>query len=198
MPFAARSLWSYDGPYDVGMTGLRGFQSSYRAMMHCDVLVALGTDFPYPQFYPEKAKKIQVDLRGEQIGRRVAIDVSLIGTVKETINALLPLLGPEKDSAHLKDSVDHYKSSHKELDHLAVGKPGTSPLHPEYVAHVFKTSLPPRMRSSPLMSVRPVSGPRAIFVSTASADSWVHGRMARWRVRCPRHWVPRLPFQVGT
>ena len=135
--FRGKEFVEFDNPYDVGMTGLLGFQSGYRAMMHCDVLVALGTDFPYPQFYPEKAKKIQVDLRGEQIGRRVAVDVGLIGTVKETVKALFPLLGPEKDRAHLKDSVEHYRSSRKELDHLAVGKPGISPLHPEYVARVL-------------------------------------------------------------
>ena len=135
--FRGKEFVEYDNPYDVGMTGLLGFQSGYRAMMHCDTLLALGTDFPYPQFYPEKAKKIQVDLRGEQIGRRVHVDVGLIGTVKETLNSLIPLLGPAKDSAHLKDSVDHYKSSRKELDHLAVGEPGTSPLHPEYVARVL-------------------------------------------------------------
>lgn len=127
----------YDNPFDVGMTGLLGFTSGYRAMMHCDLLLALGTDFPYPQFYPEKAKKIQVDVRGEQIGRRSVIDVGLIGTVKETINALLPLLGPPKDSAHLKDCIEHYKTTRKDLDELAIEKTGSSPLHPEYVARII-------------------------------------------------------------
>ena len=127
----------YDNPYDVGMTGLLGFSSGYRAMMHCDVLLALGTDFPYPQFYPEKAKKVQVDIRGEQIGRRTRVDVGLIGSVKETLTALLPLLGAQKDSAHLKDSLEHYQDTRKELDELAVGKPGTSPVHPEYVTRVL-------------------------------------------------------------
>lgn len=127
----------YDNPYDVGMTGLLGFTSGYRAMMNCDTLLVLGSDFPYPQFYPEKAKKIQVDVRGEQIGRRTIVDVGLIGTVKETIAALLPRMGPKKDGAHLKDSVDHYRDTRKDLDELAIGKPGTSPLHPEYVAKIL-------------------------------------------------------------
>jgi pyruvate dehydrogenase (quinone) len=127
----------YDNPYDVGMTGLLGFTSGYRAMMNCDTLLALGTDFPYPQFYPEKAKKIQVDVRGEQIGRRTVIDVGLIGTVKETVAALLPRLGPKKDSAHLKENLAHYRNARKDLDELAVGKPGTSPLHPEYVTRIL-------------------------------------------------------------
>jgi len=135
--FRGKEFVEYENPYDVGMTGLLGFTSGYRAMMHCDLLLALGTDFPYPQFYPEKAKKIQVDVRGEQIGRRTVIDVGLIGTVKETINALLPLLGPTKDSAHLKDSVEHYQTARRDLDELAIGNPGSSPLHPEYVARVI-------------------------------------------------------------
>jgi pyruvate dehydrogenase (quinone) len=134
--FRGKEFVEYDNPYDVGMTGLIGFTSGYRAMMNCDLLLALGTDFPYPQFYPEKAKKVQVDVRGEQIGRRTVVDVGLIGTVKETINALLPLLGSKKDGAHLKDSVEHYRNARKDLDELAVGKPGGSPLHPEYVARV--------------------------------------------------------------
>ncbi len=134
--YRGKEFVEYDNPYDVGMTGLIGFGSGYRAMMQCDALLTLGSDFPYPQFYPEKAKKIQVDLRGEQIGRRTAVDVGLIGTVKDTVEALLARLGPKKDSAHLKDSVAHYQSSRKGLDHLAIGKPGTSPLHPEYVARI--------------------------------------------------------------
>jgi pyruvate dehydrogenase (quinone) len=135
--FRGKEFVEYDNPYDVGMTGLIGFSSGYRAMMRCDALLALGTDFPYPQFYPKHAQKIQVDVRGEQIGRRTVIDVGLIGTVKETINALLPLLGPKKDSAHLQDNVAHYQTTRKDLDELAVGKPGSSPLHPEYVARVI-------------------------------------------------------------
>lgn len=127
----------YDNPYDVGMTGLLGFTSGYKAMMHCDALLALGTDFPYPQFYPEKARKIQVDLRGEQIGRRTSVDVGLVGSVKETITALMPLLTSTKNGQHLQDSVEHYRNARKDFDSLAIGKPGTSPLHPEYVAQVI-------------------------------------------------------------
>ncbi len=134
--FRGKEFVEYDNPYDVGMTGLLGFSSGYRAMMHCDALLALGTDFPYPQFYPEKAKKIQVDVRGEQIGRRTVVDVGLIGTVKETVRALLPRL-EKKDGRHLKNSVKHYLDARKELDELATGKPGTSPLHPEFVARTI-------------------------------------------------------------
>jgi thiamine pyrophosphate-dependent acetolactate synthase large subunit-like protein len=124
----------YDNPYDVGMTGLLGFSSGYYAMMNCDVLLMLGTDFPYTQFFPEKAKIIQVDLRGEHIGRRTHVDLGLIGNVKDTIAALMPKLKKKKDAKHLNTSVDHYKKARAGLDELAVGEPGKTPIHPQYVA----------------------------------------------------------------
>jgi thiamine pyrophosphate-dependent acetolactate synthase large subunit-like protein len=118
------------------MTGLLGFTSGYYAMMACDALVMLGTDFPYTQFFPENAKIIQVDLRGEQIGRRTHVDLGLVGNVKDTIAALLPKLNDTKSSAHLETSVDHYKKARAGLDELAVGEPGKLPIHPQYVAHL--------------------------------------------------------------
>ena len=71
--FRGKECVEYDNPYDVGMTGLIGFSSGYRAMEHCDALVMLGTDFPYRPFYPEGVPVIQVDVRGERIGRRVPV-----------------------------------------------------------------------------------------------------------------------------
>jgi pyruvate dehydrogenase (quinone) len=127
----------YDNPYDVGMTGLLGFSSGYYAMMNCDALLMLGTDFPYTQFFPEKAKIIQVDVRGEQIGRRTRVDLGLIGNVKSTIAALMPLLKKKKDAGHLKISADHYRKARAGLDELAVGEPGKTPIHPQYVAKVL-------------------------------------------------------------
>ena len=127
----------YDNPYDVGMTGLLGFSSGYYAMMNCDVLLMLGTDFPYTQFFPEKAKIIQVDVRGEQIGRRTRVDLGLIGTVKDTAAALLPMLRKKKDAGHLNTCVDHYKKARTGLDELAVGEPGKTPIHPQYVAKLI-------------------------------------------------------------
>ncbi|MFC5864221.1 ubiquinone-dependent pyruvate dehydrogenase [Acidicapsa dinghuensis] len=124
----------YDNPNDVGMTGLLGFSSGYYAMMNCDALLMLGTDFPYTQFFPEKAKILQVDVRAEQIGRRTHVDLGLIGTVKDTIAALMPLLKKKRDSDHLKTSVNHYKKARTGLDELAVGEPGKTPIHPQYVA----------------------------------------------------------------
>ncbi len=127
----------YDNPYDVGMTGLLGFSSGYHAMMNCDALLMLGTDFPYQQFYPKDARIIQVDLRGEQIGRRTPVDLGLVGNVKDTLQALAPLLTSKKDRAYLDTCLEHYKGARKGLDDLATGKPGSTPIHPQYVAKIL-------------------------------------------------------------
>lgn len=126
----------YDNPYDVGMTGLLGFSSGYRAIEDCDALLMLGTDFPYQQFYPSKAKIIQVDLRGEQLGKRTPLDLGLVGDVGDTLDALLPLLEGNKSSKHLESSVKHYRKARKELDSLADNDRGRAPIHPQYVARL--------------------------------------------------------------
>ena len=127
----------YDNPFDVGMTGLLGFSSGYRAMMECDTLLMLGTDFPYQQFYPEKATIIQVDIRGEQIGRRTKVDLGVVGDVKTTVIALLPNLTEKTDDQHLSASIQHYQKTRQELDDLAVGETGQKSIHPQYVAKVI-------------------------------------------------------------
>ena len=124
----------YDNRFDVGMTGLIGFGSGYRAMEHCDVLVLLGTDFPYRPFFPEGVPVIQVDVRGENIGRRVPVAIPLVGTVKDTIEALLPLLEAKSDAKHLNRMTAHYRRARSRLDKLAQNRPGDSPLHPQFVA----------------------------------------------------------------
>ena len=126
----------YDNPFDVGMTGLLGFSSGYHAMMNCDVLLMLGTDFPYRQFLPSDATIVQIDLRGEQLGRRARLAHGLVGDIKSTLHALLPKLGQSKDDRHLKASLEHYQAARKGLDELAVGDPGRKPIHPQYVARV--------------------------------------------------------------
>ena len=127
----------YNNPYDVGMTGLLGFSSGYHAMMDSDLLLMLGTDFPYQQFYPPHAYIIQIDIRGEQIGRRTKVDLGLVGDVRETLVALKPLLNQKRDRGHLRASLNHYKKSRKDLDSYAVGEPGRTPIHPQYVAKVI-------------------------------------------------------------
>jgi pyruvate dehydrogenase (quinone) len=127
----------HDNPYSVGMTGLLGFSSGYHAMMNCDVLLMLGTDFPYQQFYPKDATVIQIDIRGEQIGRRTKVDLGLVGDVRCTLAALSPHLLANQDDAHLKAALNHYGEARKGLDDLATGEPGETPIHPQYIAKVL-------------------------------------------------------------
>ena len=126
----------WENPYDVGMTGLIGFSSGYYAMRDCDVLLMLGTDFPYRQFYPEgNAVRIaQVDLRPENIGRRVPVDLGVVGDVRATLTALLPLLKQKRDGKHLSQAQQHYAKSRRELDDLAKGTSGKRLIHPQQIA----------------------------------------------------------------
>jgi len=132
--FRGKEFVEYDNPFDVGMTGLIGFSSGYRAMEHCDALLMLGTDFPYRPFYPSGVPVVQVDVRGEQIGRRVHVDVPLVGTVADTVDALLPLIKVKSDSSHLDRMTGHYRRARERLDRLTEERRGHSPLHPQTVA----------------------------------------------------------------
>jgi pyruvate dehydrogenase (quinone) len=127
----------YNNPFDVGMTGLIGFSSGYRAMLDCDTLLMLGTDFPYRQFYPTNAKVAQIDLRPENLGRRTRLDLGLVGDVGATITALLPKLQRKTTRAHLDGALANYVKAREGLDDLATGKPGRKPIHPQYVARLI-------------------------------------------------------------
>lgn len=127
----------YDNPFDVGMTGLLGFSSGYHAMMNCDVLLMIGTDFPYQQFYPKDATVVQIDIRGEQLGRRTKLDYGFVGDTKTAIRALLPKLNQNESDAHLKASLEHYRKARKGLDELATDGDGKKPIHPQYLARVL-------------------------------------------------------------
>lgn len=124
----------YDNPFDVGMTGLLGFASGYKAIKEADTLLMLGTDFPYQQFYPEGATVIQVDIRGRNLGRRTPIDLGLRGSVADTLAALQPLLRPKSNRDHLDRSLRHYRKTRGTLDSLAVNDRDKTPIRPEYVA----------------------------------------------------------------
>lgn len=127
----------YDNPFDVGMTGLLGFSSGYHAMMNCDTLLMIGTDFPYQPFFPKDATIVQIDLRGEQLGRRSKVDFGFVGDTKTTLRALLPKLEQNQYQQHLEDSLEHYRKARKGLDELATGDSNKRPIHPQYVARVL-------------------------------------------------------------
>jgi len=127
----------YDNPFDVGMTGLLGFSSGYFAMMNCNTLLMIGTDFPYQQFFPRHATVIQIDIRGEQLGRRTKLDYGLVGDTKVTLQALLPKLKQNGDDAHLKTSLEHYRKARKGLDELATEGSERKGSHPQFVARTM-------------------------------------------------------------
>ena len=134
--YRGKEYVEWENPYDVGMTGLIGFASGYYAMLDCDVLLMLGTDFPYRQFYPRGSgvRIAQVDIRPEQIGRRTPVDLGVVGDVGATLDALLPLLEENHDRRHLDQATEHYRKTRKSLDELAVGTPGKRPIHPQQIA----------------------------------------------------------------
>jgi pyruvate dehydrogenase (quinone) len=119
------------------MTGLLGFSSGHHAMMSCDTLLMIGTDFPYQQFLPKDATVVQIDLRGEQLGRRSKVDFGFVGDTKTTLRALLPKLEQNQYEAHLKESLEHYRTARQGLDKLASGDSGKKPIHPQYVASII-------------------------------------------------------------
>ncbi|RDS66139.1 MULTISPECIES: ubiquinone-dependent pyruvate dehydrogenase [unclassified Streptomyces] len=130
-----KEFLEYDSPYDVGLTGLIGYSSGYRAMEHCDALLMLGTDFPYRPFYPPSdVPVVQVDIRGEHIGRRVGVKVPLVGTVKDTAAALLPLIRAKGDTKFLDKLTGHYRTVRSRLDDLTEAKRSASVMHPQQVA----------------------------------------------------------------
>src|ERR1700757_422058 len=131
--FRGKEFVEYDNPYDVGMTGLVGFASGYAAMMNCDALLLLGTDFPYRAFYPEQAKIAQVDVRPEALGNRCSLHLGLLGNVKDTLDAVLPSIKEKADSSHLSEALADYKKARKDLDALAESTPNSTIIHPQYV-----------------------------------------------------------------
>jgi len=126
----------WDNPFDVGMTGLIGFSSGYHAMLNCDTLLMLGTSFPYRNFYPDKAKIVQIDNDPSQLGRRAPLTLGVTGDVSETIAALLPKLKSGRSTKFLDAAKTHYTKAREALDDLAEpSKPG-QPIHPQYLTRL--------------------------------------------------------------
>jgi pyruvate dehydrogenase (quinone) len=126
----------WDNPFDVGMTGLIGFSSGYHAMLNCDALLMLGTDFPYRNFYPTKARIAQVDRDPAALGRRTRMDLGLVGDVNETAKALLPRVVRKKDRRFLDAARAHYVRAREGLDELARPAATGRPVHPQYLTRL--------------------------------------------------------------
>ena len=170
----------FDNPYDVGMTGFIGFSSGYAAMHSCDVLLMLGTDFPYKQFLPTDAKIAQVDIRPQNLGRRCKLDLGLVGDVQATIDSLMPKLAIKDDRRHLDDSLAHYKKARSGLDELARGTPGQRPIHPQYLARLLSDEASDDAVFTADVGTPTIWAARYLAMNGRRrlVGSWVHGSMA--------------------
>lgn len=135
--FRGKMAIQHNNPNEVGMTGLLGLPSAYHAMHNADVLLLLGTDFPYTQFMPEGVKIIQVEMQSERLGRRAKLDMGLHGTVKETIAALMPLLSAKSEDDFLQEELKVYASVKKKLLSYVEDSGAEDKIHPEFVAHMI-------------------------------------------------------------
>lgn len=127
----------YDNPYEVGMTGLLGLPSAFQSMHEADVVLLLGTDFPYANFMPSNKKIIQIDERADRLGRRAKVDMGFCGKIEDTLSVLLPLIEEKQDDSFLKKQLKKYDKVKEDLD-VYVKDPGKENLiHPEYVASVI-------------------------------------------------------------
>ena len=127
----------YDNPFDVGMTGLLGYGAAAEGMNDADVLIMLGTDFPYDQFLPDTFT-VQVENHPEKLGRRTDISLPIHSDVKPLIAALLPLLDRDRSDAFLKAKLKkHSKIMHSPIGAYTRNAEHMKPIHPEYAAHIL-------------------------------------------------------------
>ena len=118
------------------MTGLIGFSSGYHAMKECELLLMLGTEFPYRQFFPDAARMLQIDIDPTHMGRRTPLEFGAVRDIKTTVRALLPLLEPKDDRRHLDHMLEHYPSARSDLDELASAGYLKESVHPQHLARV--------------------------------------------------------------
>jgi pyruvate dehydrogenase (quinone) len=124
-----------DNPYAVGMTGLLGYGGAYNAINKAELLLFLGTDFPFSEFLPgDKVKKVQIDRKASHIGRRTAIDLPLVGDVKATLDALLPKVSAKSDASFLEHHLAETRDFYELLNHYVDKGPSIKPIRPEFLA----------------------------------------------------------------
>ena len=125
----------HDNPNAVGMTGLIGYGGAYGAINEAELLLLLGTDFPFSEFLPgKKVTKIQIDRNPKHIGRRTSVDLGLVGDIKTTLSALLKLVNEKTDERFLAKHIEETNSFHNLLQHYVEKGPGIKPIRPEFLA----------------------------------------------------------------
>ena len=133
--FRGKQWLEHDNPNAVGMTGLLGYGGAYKAIHDSDLLLLLGTDFPFSEFLPgHDVKKVQIDRNPKHIGRRTAIDLGLVGDIKATVTALLGKVSDKSESRFLEKHVAETNSFHELLQHYVEKGPGIKPIRPEFLA----------------------------------------------------------------
>ncbi len=135
--YKAKMAIQFENPYEVGLTGLLGFPSAYHSMHECELLVLLGTDFPYTPFMPVKNKIVQIDLKPEKLGRRAKLDLGLCGDIKDTLQAILPKIEIKEDSNFLRQQLEFYKEVTRKLQSYVKDPGKSNAIHPEFVASVI-------------------------------------------------------------
>ncbi|WP_289159862.1 thiamine pyrophosphate-dependent enzyme [uncultured Parabacteroides sp.] len=131
--FKSKMEIQYDNPNEVGMTGLLGMPSGYYSMHEAEVLLLLGTDFPYEAFMPQNNTIVQVDIKANRLGRRAKIKMGLCGDVKDTLQELLPLVRQKTNDSFLREQLAHYDKVKRNLRSAAEVKGKDEKIHPEYV-----------------------------------------------------------------
>jgi pyruvate dehydrogenase (quinone) len=133
--FRGKQWLEHDNPYAVGMTGLLGYGGAYDAINNAELLLLLGTDFPFSEFLPQDGvKKVQIDLRPKHIGRRTHVDLALVGDVKATLTELLPKVSPKTDAGFLDKYLAQTRDFYDLLNHYVEKGPGIKPIRPEFLA----------------------------------------------------------------
>lgn len=196
----------YDNPFDVGMTGLIGFSSGYEALKKCDLLVMLGTNFPYRDFFPDHGNIIQIDIRGHHLGRRSQLAMGLVGDIGPTLDALLPRLTTHDNTRFLEINQDNYREARKDLDELATARDDGQALHPQYL-----TARASEIASQDAVFTADVGTPTVwaarylkLNGKRRLAGSWMHGSMAvaipaamGWQAAYPERQVVALAGDGG-
>jgi pyruvate dehydrogenase (quinone) len=133
--FRGKQWLEHDNPNAVGMTGLLGYGGAYNALHEAELLLMLGTDFPFSEFLPgPRVKKVQIDKNPKHIGRRTQLDLGLVGDIKSTVSALLPAVREKTDGEFLAKQIAFTQSFHKQLQHYVEKGPGIKPIRPEFLA----------------------------------------------------------------
>jgi pyruvate dehydrogenase (quinone) len=133
--FRGKQWLEYDNPYATGMTGLLGYGGAYSAINNADLLLLLGTDFPFSEFLPaDKVKKVQIDREPKHIGRRTHVDLSLVGDVRATLTSLLPKVKERGDTSFLDKYLAETRDFYELLNHYVEKGPGLKPIRPEFLA----------------------------------------------------------------